>query len=173
MFFDLIIILLFESWGFSTVSFVITQNIGNASLILKIISQFFFYSFWKREFHSFALTVLFYLCKFLLIICYKILKTCSLFECVYFTMSIITIWIAQLLLFLMSQESKIQWNERLFEYLNNNITANGFICLQEMHSCINIVIRNKPLYLRGLHFLPLIRASNIITLKVKLFSPNS
>ena len=141
-------------WRLGILHYFIAHNAKHWKCTFSSENNFsiFFYSFWKREFHSFALTVLFYLCKFLLIICYKILKTCSLFECVYFTMSIITMWIAQLLLFLMSQESKSQWNEKLFEYLNNNIIANGFICLQEMHSCINIVIRNKPLFLRGLLF---------------------
>ena len=29
----------------------------------------------------------------------------------------------------------------MFEYLKNSVTANGFIFLQEMHSCINDTIR--------------------------------
>ena len=86
------IIFLFKFWGFCTVLLLITKNIGNAPFILKIISQCSFILFENANFILLLLQSsdnFFCSCKFLLITCYKILTGCSLFECVYFTMSVI------------------------------------------------------------------------------------
>ena len=87
MFVLFFIILLFEFWRFSTVLLLIIQNTGNTPLILKIVSQCFFFSFLTREF-CFLLLQIFsiYLCYKLLLqifvnyLCYQILKACSILE---------------------------------------------------------------------------------------------
>ena len=94
--FVLFIIFLFKFWGFCTVLLLITKNIGNASLILKIISECSFILF---EHANFILLLLkffsIYLIDKLLLqisvnyICYKILTVCSPFDCVYIIKSII------------------------------------------------------------------------------------
>ena len=94
--FVLFIIFLFKFWGFCTVLLLITKNIGNAPLILKIISEYSFILFEHANFIILLIqTFSIYLSDKLLFqisinhLCYKILTTFSPFECVYFMLSVI------------------------------------------------------------------------------------
>ena len=85
---------------------------------------------------------------FLNYFCYNILKSCTLFECCnkkYFS------WIAKLLLFLIVSR-KVRTKSKKQNCLNiekKYVTKNGFIFLQEMHSCWTRQVQQRPFFFQG------------------------